>query len=209
MADFYSFAAAENKKKFGVKNEDRENVELLKSGDIAAFSTLFRKYSERLYAFAFSIAKEPYIAEEITQQVFLKIWEKRLQIDEYLSFKSFLFSVTYSETISWLRKDTAEKRKINRWGERSSFDTKVTDYTVEFNNLESLANDIIESLPVKRKEIFKLSREQGYSYKEIANKLGLSVKTVENQVSAALKTIKERLGQDQIVSILFYFLTAH
>ncbi|RKD90236.1 RNA polymerase sigma factor [Mangrovibacterium diazotrophicum] len=188
------------------RNEDRENVELLKSGDISAFSTLFKKYSERLYAFALSIAKEPYIAEEITQQVFLKVWEKRPEINEYLSFKSFLFSITYSETISWLRKDTAEKRKMSRWGENSSFESEETTHTVEFNNIESLANGIIDELPEKRKEIFKLSREQGYSYKEIAQKLGLSVKTVENQVSAALRTIREKLGEDKIISILYYFL---
>ena len=188
------------------RSEDRENVGLLRSGDISAFSALFKKYSERLYAFALSIAKEPYIAEEITQQVFLKVWEKRMQIDEYLSFKSFLFSITYSETISWLRKDTAEKRKISRWGENSFFESDETTHIVEFNNIESLANGIIDSLPEKRKEIFKLSREQGYSYKEIAQKLGLSVKTVENQVSAALKTIREKLGEDQIISVLYYFL---
>jgi len=188
------------------RSEDRENVGLLRSGDISAFSALFKKYSERLYAFALSIAKEPYIAEEITQQVFLKVWEKRTQIDEYLSFKSFLFSITYSETISWLRKDTAEKRKISRWGENSFFESDETTHIVEFNNIESLANGIIDSLPEKRKEIFKLSREQGYSYKEIAQKLGLSVKTVENQVSAALKTIREKLGEDQIISVLYYFL---
>jgi RNA polymerase sigma-70 factor (ECF subfamily) len=189
-----------------VKNEDLENVELLKSGDMPAFSVLFKKYSERLYAFALGITKEPYIAEEITQLVFLKVWEKRFQIDEYLSFKSFLFSITYSETISWIRKETAEKRKMDHWGEYRSYESNETDYTVEFNNISSLVHEIIESLPEKRKEIFRLSREQGYSYKEIAEKLGISVKTVENQISAALKTIRGRLGEDQIISILFYFL---
>ncbi len=189
-----------------VKNGDQQNVELLKSGDIAAFSVLFRKYSERLYAFALGIAKETYIAEEITQLVFLKVWEKRHKIDEYLSFKSFLFSITYSETISWLRKETAEKRKMDRWGEYRSFESKETDYTVEFNNLETLTNEIIDGLPEKRKEIFRLSREQGFSYKEISDKLGISVKTVENQISAALKTLKERLGEEEIVSVLFYIL---
>ena len=192
-----------------VRNEDLENVEMLKKGDFSAFTVLFQKYSERLYAFALSITKEPYIAEEITQQVFLKIWEKRLQIDEFLSFKSFLFSVTYSETISWLRKETAEKRKMTRWGEASLFTSNITNYTVEFNNIEKLAQDLIDGLPEKRKEIFKLSREQGYSNKEIANKLGISVKTVENQITSALKTLKEQLGKDDIISILFYVISLY
>lgn len=187
-----------------MKNQnDFEQVELLKRGNMEAFSGLFRKYSERLYAFSLSITKDTYIAEEITQLVFLKVWEKRHKIDEYLSFKSFLFAISYSETMSWLRKETAEKRKINHWGEQLKFSTNETNFEVEFNSIDNLAQQIIEQLPERRREIFKLSREQGLTNKEIAEKLGLSVKTVENQMTAALKTIKESLGKDEILTLLF------
>ncbi len=189
--------------------EDREYVKSLKNDNSAAFDALFKKYSERIYAFSLSISKEAYIAEEITQIVFIKIWEKRALINEYLSFKSFVFSVTYNEIISWLRKENSEKGKVSAFVNFSAYQSNETDTTVEFNSLISLANQIIEDLPERRREIFKLSREQGLTNKEIARILDLSVKTVENQMTSALKVLKEKLGSDELLGILFFYLTFH
>ena len=187
--------------------EDRKYVKNLKNGDITAFDALFRKYSKNLFAFALSITKETYIAEEITQLVFIKVWEKKEKIQEHLSFKSFLFSIAYNLIISWLRKEKSEKQKINKFGSETAFTTDETNYTIEFNNMNNLAKEVIESFPEKRKRIFKLSREQGLTNKEIAKTLNISVKTVENQISIALKTLRNELGKDDILGILFYFIT--
>lgn len=189
-----------------MQSEDQKYVEALKNDDFTAFDALFRKYAERLYSFIFSITKEQYIAEEVTQVVFIKVWEQRVRIKEHLSFKSFLFSVAYNETISWLRKDNAEKKRIQLLGIETSFSCNETTFTVEFNSINSLANELIENLPEKRKEIFKLSREQGYSNKEIAVFLGVSVKTVENQITSALKTLRDKLSEKELLGILFYFI---
>jgi RNA polymerase sigma-70 factor (ECF subfamily) len=188
---------------------DKEYIECLKKDDFVAFDALFRKYSESLYAFALSITRDSYAAQEITQLVFMKIWEKRAQIDEHLSFKSFLFSITYHETISWLRKERSEKRRINEFVQISGFQTNETERSIEFKNIEGIANQLIEELPEKRKEIFKLSRAQGYSNKEIAERLGISLKTVENQMTSALKFLREKLGKHDILGLLFYFLMYH
>jgi len=188
---------------------DKEYIECLKKDDFVAFDALFRKYSESLYAFALSITRDSYASQDITQLVFLKIWEKRAQINEHLSFKSFLFSITYHETISWLRKEKSEKRRINEFVQNSGIQTNETERSIEFKNIEGIANQLIEELPEKRKEIFKLSRVQGYSNKEIAERLGISVKTVENQMTSALKFLREKLGKHDILGLLFYFLMYH
>ncbi len=185
---------------------DKEYVECLKKDDFVAFDALFRKYSESLYAFALCITRDSYAAEEITQLVFLKVWEKRNQINEHLSFKSFLFSITYNETISWLRKEKSEKRRISEFVNKSWAQTNETEQSVEFRNLEGLANRLIEEMPEKRKEIFRLSREQGFSNKEIAENLNISVKTVENQMTSALRFLRENLNKYDILGLLFYFL---
>ena len=189
--------------------DDKEYVECLKKDDFIAFDTLFHKYSASLYAFALSITRDSFAAEEVTQLVFLKVWEKREQIKEHLSFKSFLFSVAYHETISWLRKEKSEKMRIGEFVRISGFQTSETEQTVEFRNIEGLANELIQEMPEKRKEIFILSREQGFSNKEIAEKLGISIKTVENQMTSALKYLREKLGKHDILGLLFYFLTFH
>jgi len=189
--------------------DDKAYVECLKKDDFSAFDALFHKYSTNLYAFALSITRDSFAAEEITQLVFLKVWEKRGQINEHLSFKSFLFSVAYHETISWLRKEKSEKIRIGEFVRISGFQTSETEQSVEFRDIEGLANQLILEMPEKRKEIFKLSREQGFSNKEIAEKLGISIKTVENQMTSALKFLREKLGKHNILGLLFYFLMFH
>ena len=189
--------------------DDKEYVECLKKDDFIAFDALFHKYSASLYAFALSITRDSFAAEEVTQLVFLKVWEKREQIKEHLSFKSFLFSVAYHETISWLRKEKSERMRIDEFVKIAGFETNETEQVVEFHNIEGLANQLIQEMPEKRKEIFKLSREQGFSNKEIAGKLGISIKTVENQMTSALKYLREKLGKHDILGLLFYFLMFH
>lgn len=189
--------------------EDREYVECLKKDDFIAFDRLFHRYSESIYAFALSMTRNSFAAEEITQLVFLKVWEKRDQINEYLSFKSFLFSIAYHETISWFRSEKSQKRRINEFVNKTGFNTNETEQTVEYRDIEEIAIQLIEAMPEKRKAIFKLSREQGFSNKEIATKLNLSVKTVENQMTSALKYLRERLGKYDILGLLFYFIMFH
>ena len=188
---------------------DKEYVECLKKDDFTAFDSLFHKYSENLYAFALSITHETFAAEEITQLVFLKVWEKRTHINQHLSFKSYLFSVAYYETISWLRKEKSQRRRVSEFVLTSSFSSNETEYAIEFRNIEGLANQLIAEMPKKRKEIFELSREQGFSNKEIALKLGISIKTVENQMTSALRFLREKLGKNDLIGLLFYFIMFH
>ena len=185
---------------------DKEYIQGLKNDDYASFDGLFKKYAENIFAFILSITKDAFTAEEISQTVFLKVWEKRMLIEDHFSFKSFLFRVTYNETISHLRKVKAEKKRIDTFTSSKLYLSNETEYLVEFRNLESIASQIIENLPEKRKQIFKLSREQGLTNKEIAGYLHLSVKTVENQMSSALKTLKNKLRADGPFGLLFYFV---
>lgn len=188
---------------------DKEYVERLKMGDLSAFDALFHKYSEMLYAFALSITRNQYAAEDITQLVFMKVWEKRAQIKEHLSFKSFLFSVAYHETISLLRKEKSEKRRINEYLHFSISQTNETEQSVEFKNIQDIANQVIDQMPEKRKSIFRLSRDQGYTNKEISEKLNISIKTVENQMTSALSSLRQKLGKQDIMEILYFFLILH
>jgi RNA polymerase sigma-70 factor (ECF subfamily) len=189
--------------------DDKAYVECFRQGDFAAFDILFRKYAESLYAFSLSITRNTFAAEEITQLVFMKVWEKRNRINEHLSFRSFLFSVTYFETISWLRKEKSQDKRISEFVKFASEETRETELTVEFKDLENLANRLIDNLPEKRQMIFRLSREQGFTNKEIAEKLGISPKTVENQMTEALKYLREKLAEHHILGLLFYFLLFH
>lgn len=86
------------------------------------------------------------------------------------------------------------------------YSSNETEYLVEFESQESAVKEIINSFPERRKLIFKLSREQGLTNREIAEQLNISVKTVENQMNSALKALKRRLGSDGVSGLLYFFI---
>jgi RNA polymerase sigma-70 factor (ECF subfamily) len=178
----------------------------LRNSDVEAFDFLYHQYSNKLYRFAFSLLKNEEDACEIVQETFFRIWEKRNNIDSSKSFKSFLFSVSYHLIIDQLRvrlKDQEFRNSLNKYfSEPSNFQENRLDY----NTLETEINKAVDELPEKRKEIYRLSREKGLSYKDIAEQLGVKPKTVENQINLALKHIKTRLGNDILPVLLFLSL---
>jgi len=173
--------------------DDKILVTNLKKNSTQAFDSIFLKYAKKVYAFILGITKQHYIAEEVTQIVFIKIWEKRSHINEKFLFKSFIFSVTYNETISFLRKENSETKKIKTCFLENDFLDNGTEIKIEFQNLKSISEQIINLLPEKRKKIYKMSKEEGLSNKEIADQLHISIKTVENQMTLALKTLRKEL----------------
>lgn len=189
--------------------EDQRLIVALKANDHKAFDSLFRKYAEKLYNFSLAVAKDKFVAEEVVQIVFFKVWDKRSQLSEHHSFKSFLFTIAYHEIITWIRKAQSEQRKTLFFHAGNNYITHETEIKIDFQNFETLANKLIDRLPEKRKEIFRLSRYQGLSNKEIAEKMHLSVKTVENQITAALKYLRNSLGKESVFGVLFFFISFH
>ena len=188
------------------KNSDRLLVESLKKGDFSAFDQLFLKYSKKLYYFARSYLDSNEDAEGLVQEVFLKIWEKRKELKEHLSFNAYIYTVTFNAIRKYFRKKTREKKYYDSYLENFDGTHNETAMDIEYNNLRELADKATEELPEKRKAIFLLSRHEGLTNEEIASRLHISKNTVENQMTQALKFLREKLGQETILSILFYYL---
>ena len=185
---------------------DLQLISSLKKGNHEAFDTLYGKYARGLYAFITSILKSPSDAEEIVQNVFVKVWERRNTIEERFSFKSYLFTIAYRDVISHLRKQNLLASIQTENNQEILLNDDHAELEIEFFNIDKIYHDILDHLPEKRKEIFLLSREKGLSNKEIASQLNISVKTVENQMTAALRTFREKLSQYGILGTLFFFL---
>jgi RNA polymerase sigma-70 factor (family 1) len=176
-----------------IKN-DNLLVQNLSKSNILAFNSLYKKYSRRLYRFAYGYLKSEEEAEELVQEVFTIIWEKRKELKEELSFKSFLFSIAFNI----IRKHFRTKAYLTEYlksGVRSELDLQTTNQVV-YNSLFKFIFDVVNQLPQRRKEIFNMSRVQGCSIKEIAEELKISHKTVENQLSSALKFIRTNLNRE-------------
>ena len=190
-----------------VKIIDIETIKQFKADDMSAFDIIYRKYSKKLYRFAYSIVKVKPDAEGIVHEVFIKVWEKRNKIDEYLSFESYLFTITYNTTISFIREKVKENKYIEHLKsiQNPSIQSNIIP-EIEYKELKDKSEKIIGLLPSRQKQIYKLSREEGLTYKEIAFKLNISVNTVETHMARALKSIRKNLGKVSIVLFILFYL---
>jgi len=179
-------------------------VKSLSKGDIVAFNALFKEYSGRLFRFAYGYLKSETESEELVQEVFTKIWERRSCLKEELSFRSFLFTIAFN----LIRKHFRTKKYLAKYfttGVSEDFDTTTTQ-KINYDSLYHYIKELVDKLPEKRRDIFIKSRFEGLTIKEISEDLGISHKTVENQLTEALKFIRTNLNKENLYAGLFFML---
>jgi RNA polymerase sigma-70 factor (family 1) len=181
---------------------EREIVDELKEGKVSAFDILYKTYSHKIYCFSLSILKSKEDAEEIAQNVFLKIWEKHKSIDSELSFKSFLFTITYNLTVDLLRERLKERKCRENILDHATSNYNLEE-AIEFGDLIEHIEQIVTKLPPRKSKIYEMSRVNHLSYSDIAAQLNISVKTVENSINASMKFIKSHMNKD-VLTILLY-----
>jgi RNA polymerase sigma-70 factor, ECF subfamily len=184
-----------------------ELVKLLKKGDMAAFDAIYNKYCHKLHEFVFMYLKQEEDAEEIVQEVFIKIWESRGKIDIYASFESFLFTIAYNATMSLLRKRVSETRSREYLKSLQHIDIadQVID-EIQFKELNHKVQSLLEQLTPRQKEIYLLSREEELTHDEIAQKLNISKSTVNNHLVSTIKYLRSHIDSSLAVNILFVCL---
>lgn len=180
-------------------------AEFLK-GNVKSFDLLHEKYSERLYGFAFKLLKNKEDALDTVQETFLRIWQKRKELDEDKSFKSFLFTISYNIIMDQLRKRLSDNNYLEFLKKNFKLEQVFIENAADFNILEKQIQQCIGELPLRRQEIYRLSREKGFSNKEIAENLNISLKTVETHINLAMKFMKSRISYGSLPAILFLAL---
>ncbi|WP_163325558.1 RNA polymerase sigma factor [Draconibacterium mangrovi] len=189
---------------------NKTNTELLlrlKQDDKVAFYNLYERYSKRLYSFVFRFIKQESDTEEIVQEVFVKIWEKRRTIDAYSSFESFLFTIAYNSTISLFRKRINEKKYLEHlFALQKEKKTPELIDEIQFNDLKEQVSYLIDALTPRQKEIYKLSRESGLTYQEIGEKLNISATTVKKHMANTLSYLKTNMQNNMFAALLFMHL---
>ncbi len=186
--------------------EDRELYLKLREGDEKAFQILFRKYYQAMCHFANQFLTDREVAEEIVQEMFVKIWEKRQVLNIESSVKHYLFRSVRNHCLNQIQHEKIKKQYAQKVKESAILEVNPDDYFLEIDLVKRIEKSI-NSLPPKRREIFRLSREQGMKYKEIAETLDISVKTVEAQMGLALKYLRDELKDfSNYLVTLFCFL---
>lgn len=172
--------------------EENEWFEKVKTGDLKAYETLFHRYYKHLCAFSSGIIHDDAAAEEIVQDFFVKLWEKRNQITIETSVKHYFFRSVKNLCLNHIQHNKIKLRYSQKMMTESDQQVTAEDHEADFELYEKI-EESIGSLPEKRREIFRLSREEGLKYREIAERLNISVKTVEAQMGLAIKTLREKL----------------
>ncbi|UZR98969.1 RNA polymerase sigma factor [Chondrinema litorale] len=171
---------------------DEKIIKNITKGDVFAFKILYHFFYPKVYTFIKKHLHNPEDSEELTQDLFLKIWESRERINTSHPIDGYIFKIAKNSLIDFYRK----KKSVNVSIEKiNTIPYQEIDPASQLYNKEltNFLNHVIETLPPKRKEIYLLSREEGLTYIQIAHQLGISVKTVETQISLALKAIKQKI----------------
>ncbi|MBK0368783.1 RNA polymerase sigma factor [Flavobacterium agrisoli] len=184
-------------------SENEILINSLRNGDEQAYIYLTETYYNKLCVYANSLLKDIYSAEDIVQNVLIKVWEQREKLKSGLSLQSFLYKSVYNEFI-----DTYRKNQSLFELEKNYFE--ALNSVVQEEDAESLQQAInavnleIQNLPPKCKEVFIMSKKEGLTNIEIAEHLDVSIKAVEAQMTKALSLLRKSL-QTKITSILFLF----
>jgi RNA polymerase sigma-70 factor (family 1) len=189
--------------------KDIELVERLQKGDVEAFDLIYGKYSGKLYSFGLKYLRSAAEAEELVQSVFMKLWENNKHLKKELSFKSYLFTISYNEICKIFRKRSYGKKFIDDTLYENSHSTNEIENTIHFQYVLQQVQRIVEKLPENKRVIFMKSWMEGKSAKEIAGEVGLSPGTVDNYVSESLKFIRNQLQNESLFIVLlfsFFFL---
>lgn len=177
----------------------------LKKGDSAAFDKLFSNYGKRLYYFAYGYLKSKQEAEGVVQEVFLKIWRNREQINPELSFKAYIFKIAWHHILELFEQNTRQQAYRHKIIEEAIEFTDETNERLNYQMLLEKVEKLIQKLPARQMEILLKRKKEGIPVKDIAIQLGISPKTVENHLTEAIKNLKNGLGKDEISGMLFLF----
>ncbi|WP_194767049.1 RNA polymerase sigma-70 factor [Tamlana sp. I1] len=182
---------------------DSKILKRLKKGDKGALTELYNSYWKSLYISAYNLLKDKEICEEIIQDVFIDFWNHREKLQIKISINSYLYAcVRYKVFSVFRKKKVTNVELLEDLNQRFQYATPETKLMHE--ELVNQVNSIVETLPKKCREVYKLSRNEQLSHKEIAEKLDISTKTVENHITYALKVLRSGLGYLLSIDLLFY-----
>ena len=183
---------------------EKEQWSEIQRGNKILFEVNFRKHYSPLCGFAYTKLQSSALAEEIVQEVFVKLWDKRKSLD-ITYFKSYLYTSVNNAVMNHFKHEKVKQEYQTEM--KVVADDSTDDDTVEFDELQSKLAALIEAMPEQRQKVFKLAKIDGLKYMEVAEKLGVSIKTVENHMGKALSYLREHLADFYVLlPLLLTFL---
>lgn len=181
------------------------DIQRLIVGEQSAFEKIYDLCSERIYRLAYRFLKDAGQSEEVVQEVFINLWLNKEKLDPDGNIWLYLYVIGKRLSLNALRSVSRSKYHTENLLAHFTEAHNDTEDLVLVNDLELFTERVIGALPRQQQIIFKLSRIEGYSHKEIADQLNISPNTVKNHMGTALKTIKSRLSDCGFICLFFFF----
>lgn len=181
-----------------VEYSDSTAITLIKQGSQKAFERLFKDHFKSLHAYAYTFLKDDEQAEEVVQNVFCRVWEKRDQLKTDGSIKAYLYRAVHNESLNYLKHQKvrasfgvyyADEMEQNTGGDEPASKKLMAA------ELQRHIEKAMSELPEQCRIIFQLSRFEQLKYQQIADQMGLSIKTIENQMGKALRVMRQKLAE--------------
>jgi RNA polymerase sigma-70 factor (family 1) len=177
----------------------------LSQGDEAAFATVYETYSRRLYYFAYRFLKNKEQSEEIVSESFLNLWVNKEKLDASYPIGPYLYTIARRLTLNVLRNIATSKAAQEKLWLLFNEAHNETEEAVFVADLERFSEESIIKLPKQQQQVFRLSRREGLSYDEIADKLDISRNTVKNHLVQALKNLRVQFSKSFLTLFLFIY----
>ena len=174
-----------------LSSDEKELLSLLLNGNEQAFEKIYQLYSSRLYGNLLKLVKSEAEAQEILQDVFLKIWENRQRIDIEKSFRSYLFKIAENKVVDFFRKAARDKKRESRLILLATIEYLPVEDLLQSDERSVILQKAIDSLPPQRQQVFRLCKLEGKTYKEVSELLGISVSTISDHIVKATKSVRD------------------
>jgi RNA polymerase sigma-70 factor (ECF subfamily) len=195
--------------KIDALHNQTELLNQISAGSEQAFATLFHCYRDKVYAVALRLTKSTFMAEEVVQDVFLKLWVRRQALVDIAGFEDYLFIMTRNHVFSTLKKIARQQQLVDELKFKLPAGEDTTYERIAGQELEEILHQAVELLPAQQKQIYLMSKEQELKRDEIAKALRISSETVKTHLARALRHIRaySKLRLDVTISLLLLFLT--
>jgi len=172
---------------------DAELLNKLSEGSEEAFAQLYQLHSNKLYNNILYLVKDAEVAKELLQDLYMKIWEGRVNINPEKPFKSYLFMIARNLVYDYFRRVSLNKKMIVKMMADASAFSNYTDDLIDFKESSATLEKAIDTLPAQSKKVFVLCKMDGKTHEEISAELGISISTVNNHMVKANKIVRDYL----------------
>ncbi|MBS0030290.1 RNA polymerase sigma factor [Chitinophaga sp. 22321] len=184
---------------------EQELLARVATGDGEAYTLIFRHYSQQVFDVAMLYLKDNGLAKEIVQEVFMKVWLKRADMQQVKSFRDYLFILTRNHIYDGFKKQLVRLKAYDLHVKNQPATQNDTDHLLLQREYDAILDKAVAGLPPERKKVY-LARKQGWSNEEISMQLNISVHTVKKQMSLAMNAVrafvKARIQNDMLPLLL-------